>query len=80
MLADFPRLLSHRVGVLAHVEPQLAVWSISERSSETSSFQSKLQSLPSSHGGQRQISLMAHSLGDGIAGVWNRVQIPFQDR
>ena len=43
---------------------------------EVKAFQAKLQTLSSNHGGP---NLMTHSLGDGIAGVVNGVQIPFQD-
>ena len=51
MLADFLRLLPHQVGMIAHLEPHLAIWSISGKNSETSNFQCKLRSLSSSHGG-----------------------------
>ena len=79
MLTECPRLLPRQVGVVAHLEPQLAVWSISGKSSETSAFQSRLLNSSSSHGGPKQASLTTHSLGDGIAGVVNGAQIPFQD-
>ena len=35
MLVDLPRLLPHQVGVVAHLEPQLTVWNISGRDTET---------------------------------------------
>ena len=38
MLVDLPRLLPHQVGVVAHLEPQLTVWNISGRDTETSNF------------------------------------------
>ena len=79
MLVDLLRLLPRQVGVVTHLEPQLAMWNISGRDSETSNFLHRLWNLSSSHGGLRQISLTTHSLGDGIAGVLEGVQIPFQD-
>ena len=83
MLVDWPRLLPRQL-IRAQTEsipldPQLAVWSISGRDSEAKAFQAKLRTSFSNHGGQRQTSHMTHFLGDGIAGVVNGVQIPFQD-
>ena len=78
MLVDLPYLLPQQVGMTAQLEPQLAVWNISGRDSEASNFLHRLRNSSSSHGGLRQTSLTTHSLGDGIAGVLDGVQIPFQ--
>ena len=51
MLVDLPRLLPCQVGVVAHLEPQLAVWNISGRYSETSNFLLGLRNSSSNHGG-----------------------------
>ena len=75
ILVDLPCLLPHQVGVVAHLDPQLAIWSISERDSGTSNFHHRLRSSSSSYEGQRWTSLTTHSLGDGIAGVLNGVQM-----
>ena len=60
------------------LNPQLAVWNISGRDTETRSFQRKLPHSCSNHGEKRPISLTTHSLGDGIAGVVSGKLIPFR--
>ena len=50
-----------------------------EHLSERKAFQDKLQSLSSTLGDQKLVDHMTHYSGDGITGVLNGVQIPFQD-
>ena len=85
MLLNWPCLLP-KLLTRAHTEsktiplvPQLAINSISGRDSVAKAFQAKLPTLSSNHGGQKRTNLITHSLGDGIAGVLNGVQIYFQD-
>ena len=73
MLIAVPRLISHDQVMLYRdpedLLPQLAVWHISGRDTETRSFQRKLPHSCSNHGTLRPISLTTHSLASGIAGV-----------
>lgn len=79
ILVDWPCLLPEQSFKEVSLVPQLAVWGISARHSAVRAFQARLLNLSSNLGGQRQINLTIHSLGDGIAGVVNGVQIHFQD-
>ena len=82
MLIVVPRLISHDQVMLYRdpedLVPQLAVWHISGRDTETRSFRRKLPHSCSNYGALRPISLTTHSLASGIAGVVQEVQIPFQ--
>ena len=73
MLIAVPRLINHDQIMLnrdpGDLIPQLAVWLISGRDTETKSFRRKLPHSCSSPGGLRQTSLITHSLASGIAGV-----------
>ena len=81
MTMGYPRLILDNPVVLdqhpSRLLPQLAVWHISRRDTLVNTFQRRLHHSCSSHGAQKQINLTTHSLGDGIAGVVNGVQIPF---
>ena len=84
MLVDYLRLLPRDSQVMINPDPstltpQLAVWRISGIDTEAISFRRKLWSSCSTPGEQRLTSLTTHSLGNGIAGVINKVLIPFQD-
>ncbi len=58
--------------------PQLAAWPISEENAEITSFRRKLARSSLARGGKKQINSTTPSLGDGIAGVVDRVPIHFQ--
>ena len=58
--------------------PQLAIWSISGRDTEARSFRRKLPHSCLSHGEPRPIDLTAQSLVNGVAGVVQGIQSPFQ--
>ena len=82
MLMDWPSPLPHQnlltpVGKMS-LSPQLVVWSILGKASESRAFLNRRQASLTSPGGLRP-SLMTHSSSDVIAGVVNRVPIPFQD-
>ena len=81
LVVDWPHLLPKQKPSVESVPimPQLAVWSISGKALTVKAFQDKLQSLSSTPGDQKLTNHMTHYLGDGIAGVLNGVQIPFQD-
>ena len=82
MLIAVPHLISHNQVMLnrdpQHFIPQLAVWNISGRDTETRSFRRKLPHSCLSHGGLRPTDLTTHSLASGIAGVFQGIRIPFQ--
>ena len=80
-LTEPPRLLPHplQVSEAKDLCPQLAAWHISGRDSEAKTFRRELRSWYLNHGGQRRISPMTHSLGDGVTCVIDRVWIPFLD-
>ena len=81
LVVDWPRLLPKLTPNIVSVPimPQLAMWSISGRALTVKAFRDKLQSLSSTLGDQKLADHMTHYSGDGIAGVLNGVQIPFQD-
>jgi hypothetical protein len=80
LLVDWPCSLPHQ---LIHnpslPEPRLAIWHISGRDTAIKAFRMRLQSSSLNPGGQKQTNPMTLSLGDGVAGVVNGVQIPFRD-
>ena len=80
MLIAIPCLITHVQAMLYRdpedLAPQLAVWHISGRDTETKSFRRKLPRSCSSHG---ELRLTTHSLANGIAGVVQGTEIPFQD-
>ena len=84
MLADFPRMIDQRyqVAVWGHFQPTmnppLAVWPISGKSIEVTSFRRKLQHYYSSREDSKRTSHMTPCLTSGIAGVIDGIQIPFQ--
>ena len=82
MLRAYPYLIRHHQIMLNRdsesLSPQLAVWPISGRDTESMSFQRKLHPSCSNPGELRQIGLTTHSSGSGIAGVIHGVQIPFR--
>ena len=57
--------------------PQLAIWCISGKDTETNSFRRKLQASCLAPGELKQTNPMIHCLPNGIASVLNEVQIPF---
>lgn len=84
MLIDYPWLIIQKPDVVVSKDPmlllpQLAIWNISGRSSETKTFLKKLQHSCSNHGEQKQTNLVTHSLINVIAGVLNGVLFHFQD-
>ena len=81
MLVGYPKLITTETKLMVNRDnslmlPQLAIWLISGRDTEVSSFRRKLQNLCLVPGGLKQTSPMTHSLS-GTAGVLNGVQIPF---
>ena len=80
VIIAIPRLITHVQAMLYRdpedLAPQLVVWHISGRDTETKSFQRKLPRSCSSHG---ELRLTTHSLANGIAGVVQGTEIPFQD-
>lgn len=83
MLIDLPLLIPQDQEVIVERDPellvpQLAVWHISGRNTATKSFQRKLPLLCFSHGDQEPTRLITHSSANGIAGVVNGMEIPFQ--
>ena len=82
MLRAYPYLIRHHQIMLNRdsesLSPQLAVWPISGRDTESMNFQRKLHPSCSNPGELRQIGLTTHSSGSGIAGVIHGVQIPFR--
>jgi hypothetical protein len=86
MLVDYPALIepAEDLVIPAHqlaqpeVIPQLAVWNISGRDTETKRFQKMVQNFWLHHGGTRQQSPMTPCLINGLAGAVNGAQIPFQ--
>ena len=85
MLMDYPQRVDPvqtRVVVVQMqptMVPQLAVWHISGKGTEVKSFRRKLQHYSSNQQESRLIDLTTHSSESGIAGVIERVQIPFAD-
>jgi len=87
MLRDYPHLLSpqeaqmQKGGQLRQLEvtPQLAVWPVSGRSSETAAFLQRLQTSCWLLGGQNPHKHMIPYLANGYAGVVNTTEIPFLD-
>ena len=82
MLGDYPRLLGQMPPIVTRqvqpmIVPQLAVWPISGKSTETKSFQMKLPLLCLNQDESRQISLTTHSSANGIAGVIEWGSDPF---
>ena len=82
MLVDYPRLIISGTEIMVNRDsslmlPQLAIWHISGRDTEVSSFQRKLQTSCLVPGGLKLTSPMTHFLPNGTAGVLNGVQIPF---
>ena len=57
---------------------QFAIWHISGIDTEARTFRKRLPFSCSNHGGQKPTSLTTHSLGGGLAGVIEGVQIPFR--
>ena len=56
--------------------PQLAIWHISGRDTEVSSFRRKLHSFRLAPAGQKQTNPITHYLLSGTAGVLCCVQFP----
>ena len=87
MLRDFPWLihpqesLLQRAGAqrIPEIIPQLAVWPVSGKDTETASFLQKLQTSCLPPGGRSPCNHMSLTLASGLAGVQNGVTIPFQD-
>ena len=85
MLRDYPRLLSPQEAQMQKgdqlrqldVIPQLAVWPVSGRSSETVAFLQKLQTLCWLLGGQSLHKRTTPCSTNGYAGVVNPIEIPF---
>ena len=86
MLWEFPRRIPPLPNLvpspveldLPVLTPQLAVWPISGKSSVAAAFQKKLQDCCWPPGGLSQTIPMTHTSENGLAGVLNKVQIPFQ--
>ena len=87
MLYDYPRQLPRSLSLfqqmsdvnLMDILPQLAVWPISGKSSDATTFQSQLRNSSLHLGGAKHPKLTTHTSGSGWAGVLNGVVIPFQD-
>ena len=82
MLIATPCLITHN-HIMLHRDPedlvpQLAVWHISGKDTETRSFRRKLPHSCSNPGELRPINLTTHSSADDIAGVVQGIQILFQ--
>ncbi len=79
MLTDYPRIILEnplaRESLVQPSLPQLAVCNISGRDTLVRSFRRKLQHCYSSRGDPKLTNLTTHSLGNGVAGVWNGVPI-----
>ena len=75
ILEDYHRSIYHEEEMLI---PQLAAWHISGIDTQVRTFRMRLLPSCSSHGGQKPTGLTTHSLGDGLAGVIEGVQIPFR--
>ena len=83
-LIDYPRIISPAAEITTSqppppMVPQLAVWHISGRDTETNNFLRKLQTSCSTHGGQKLTGPMIHCFQSGVAGVLQGIQIPFLD-
>ena len=79
-LVDYPRIITPVVEITASqtpplMFPQLAVWHISGRDTETKSFLRKLQASCSTHGGQKPMGPTIHCFQSVLQGI----QIPFLD-
>ena len=87
MLRDYPRLihpqesLLQRAGAqrIPEIIPQLAVWPVSGKDTETASFLQKLQTSCLPPGGRSPRNHTSLTLASGLAGVQNGVAILFQD-
>ena len=83
-LIDYPRIITPAVEITTSqpppsMFPQLAVWHISGRDTETNSFLRKLQTSYSTHGGQKPTGPTTHCFQSGVADVLQGIQIPFLD-
>jgi hypothetical protein len=86
MLADFPAIIPEMDNLMnpSHplatpgIKPQLAVWPVSGNISEKREFQKKAQSCFWNLG-DKSPNLMTQCSKNGLAGVINDIQIPFQD-
>ena len=63
---------------LPDIIPQLAVWVISANNVRVATFLRQLQTLSSHRGGTSQTSHATRHLVNGLAGVLNGIEIPFQ--
>ena len=82
MLVDYPRLIAAETEIMVNKDnslmlPQLAVWHISGRGTEVSSFRRKLQTSCLVPRELKRTSPMTHYLPNGTAGALNGIQIPF---
>jgi hypothetical protein len=86
MLVEAPLMIPHqdnlmwetREGCLSEVSPQLAVWPISGNTTQSRSFQEKLRTSCSHHGGIIHPNPTTPCVANGLAGALNGIQIPFQ--
>jgi hypothetical protein len=85
MSVDLPRLLPMVDSLIQPTHPQsrpdllpqLAVWSISGKSTNTNSFRRKLRNSCSHHGGRNPPKHTSHNSRSGLAGVVQGASIPF---
>ena len=81
-LVDLPRLVQQSTWMTTRLvepmlSPQLAMWPISGRDTETKSFQRKLPHYSSGPDGLKQTNPMTHFSTSGTTGAIGGIQIPF---
>jgi len=82
MLVDYPRLITSETEIMVNKDsslmlPQLVIWHISGRDTETAAFGGSYRTYNLAPEGLKQTSPMTHYSPSGTAGVLNRIQIPF---
>lgn len=88
LLVDLPQLLPRtenlvfsptgREFIIPAGVPQLAAWPLSGRGVDQKAFQRKLLDCSSHHGGVKRCQTMNHFSTNGVAGVRNGIEIPFE--
>ena len=79
-IPSLPNLVQSLAGLgPLELTPQLTMWPISGKSLVTAAFQKKLPVCCWPPGDLSQASPTTHTSGNGLAGVLNKVPIPFQD-
>lgn len=80
MVIDHPRLIKDTPVASTPIDylPQLVVWRVSGNVTRARDYLKRLHRSCSTHGDQRRTNLTTHSLGSGVAGVLNGIEIPLK--